>query len=98
MRSSKPSSALDAISRRAARLGIETQYRDALGMQRSADPDGVARVSAMVAGSNEPVRRLLPRTVVIRQEQGLQLRLKTDARTMVQWVCVHLGAPMAFNR
>ena len=85
MRSRKPASALGPISRRAARWGIEVEYRDAQGLLRIADPQGLARVMAAVAGSNEPARRLLSRTVVVPQEQGLQLRLTTDARTTVRW-------------
>src|ERR1700730_13587827 len=44
MRSSK-SSSLEQISKRAARLGIETQYRDAQGQQQIADPEALARVT-----------------------------------------------------
>ncbi|HWF96076.1 MAG TPA: 4-alpha-glucanotransferase [Xanthobacteraceae bacterium] len=61
------------------------EYRDAQGLLRSADPQGLARVMAVVAETNEPARRLLSRTVVVPQEQGLQLRLTTDARTAVRW-------------
>src|ERR1700730_7355419 len=87
MRSSKPSS-IEQISKRAARLGIETQYRDARGLQQIADPEALARVTAAMAGSNRPARRLLPRTVVVRRDQGLQLSLRSDARTKIQWEIV----------
>jgi 4-alpha-glucanotransferase len=62
MRSKKPSSATDQISRRAARLGIETHYRDGRGVQRNADPEALARVMAAVAGGNQPARGLSLRT------------------------------------
>ena len=83
MRSSKPSSV--QISERASRLGIETQFRDAQGVQRAADPEALARVTAAIGGRNRPAPRLLPRTVLIRQGRDLPLRLATDARTTVRW-------------
>jgi 4-alpha-glucanotransferase len=73
------------MSRRAARLGIETQYRDAQGRQQEADPQGLARVTAAVAESRQPARRLLPATVILRGDRDLRLRLKTGARTAVRW-------------
>jgi 4-alpha-glucanotransferase len=84
-RARKPASALDQVSRRAARLGIETQYRDARGVQRSVDPTGLAGVMAALAGCRQGTRQLLPRTVIVRQHQGLQLPLWADARSTV-WV------------
>src|SRR5260370_7729019 len=85
MRSRKPSLGIKQISRRAARLGIETQLRDAQGVQRIADPEALARVVAAMAGSHQPARRLLPRTVVVRHDQGPRLCLRTDARPAVRW-------------
>ena len=90
MRSSKPSAARapisgDPMSRRAARLGIETQYRDVQGRQQMADPQGLARVTAALAESKQPARRLLPATVILRGDRDLRLRLKTGARTAVRW-------------
>src|SRR5260370_36821549 len=85
MRSRKPSLGIKQISRRAARLGIETQLRDAQGVQRIADPEALARVVAAMAGSHQPARRVLPRTVVVRHDQGPRLCLRTDARTAVRW-------------
>jgi 4-alpha-glucanotransferase len=76
---------MDQIAKRAARSGIETQFRDAQGLQRTADPEALARVMAAVAGSSEPARRLLPRTIVVRCGQGLQLRLTTKALSIVRW-------------
>jgi len=76
---------MEEISKRASRLGIETQFRDAQGLERVADPEGLARVTAVMAASPQPARLLLPPTVVVRQGQGLTLRLGTDARTKVRW-------------
>jgi 4-alpha-glucanotransferase len=85
MRSRKPSSAMDQIAKRAARSGIETQFRDAQGLQRTADPEALARVMAAVGAGNQPARRLLPQTIVVRHGQGLQLRLRTPAQTIARW-------------
>ncbi|HEY4403520.1 MAG TPA: 4-alpha-glucanotransferase [Xanthobacteraceae bacterium] len=49
MRTRKPPAALD--SERAISLGIETQYRDAQGVEQSADPEGLACVVAALAPS-----------------------------------------------
>jgi 4-alpha-glucanotransferase len=71
--------------RQAARLGIETQYRDVQGRQQMADPQGLARVTTAVAESRQPARRLMPATIVMRGDQGLRLRLKAGARTAIRW-------------
>jgi 4-alpha-glucanotransferase len=84
MRRSK-SSSVEQIYKRAARLGIETQFRDAQGLQQVAHPEALARVIAALAGGNQLTRRLLPRTVVVRHGQGLRLSLSTDPRTEVRW-------------
>jgi 4-alpha-glucanotransferase len=85
MTSRRPSSAADQVSERAARWGIEAQYRDAQGLQRTADPEGLARVMAVVGAGNRPPRRLLPLTVIVRCGHRLRLRLKTAGRTPVRW-------------
>jgi 4-alpha-glucanotransferase len=61
---------MDQISRRAARLGIETHYRDGRGVQRNADPDALARVMAAVAGGDRPARGLFPGTGTERTEEA----------------------------
>jgi 4-alpha-glucanotransferase len=83
--SSRKSPSAEQISKRAARLGIETQFRDARGQERMADPEGLARVTAAMAGSRQSARRLLPPTVVVRQGEGLTLRLRANARAKVRW-------------
>jgi 4-alpha-glucanotransferase len=54
MKAGKPSSAKEQSAEHAARWGIETQYRDALGLQRSAEPEALARVLAALA-SNQSI-------------------------------------------
>jgi 4-alpha-glucanotransferase len=56
MRAGKPSSAKDRIFRRAARWGIETQYRDVQGLRQTVDAEGLARVLAALGGSKRPTR------------------------------------------
>jgi 4-alpha-glucanotransferase len=85
MTSTKPSSAADRMARRAARQGIETQFRDAQGRQRTADPQALARVLAALAGGEPPAVRLVPRTVILRHGQSSRLRIKADACTPVRW-------------
>jgi 4-alpha-glucanotransferase len=78
-------SIMDRLFERAARWGIETQYRDGRGTQRSVGPEALARVLAIIADSNRPRRRLLPQTVVVRNGLGLSLRLRTRAPITVRW-------------
>src|SRR5436305_2752023 len=90
MRSSKPTTARapvtgDPMARRAARLGVETQYREVQGRQQMADPQGLARVTAALAASKQSARRLLPPTVILQGDRDLRLRLKTGAPTSVRW-------------
>jgi 4-alpha-glucanotransferase len=85
MRSKKPTLAMDQLAKRAAGLGIETQYRDADGLLRVADPEALTRVTAAVAGSRRPARRPLPRTFILRDGQDPQPRLQTHVRTAVRW-------------
>jgi 4-alpha-glucanotransferase len=76
---------MEQISRRATRLGIETRFRDVQGLERVADPEALARVTAAMAQTGRPTRRLLPPTVIVRRDLGLRLRLKGDARPPVGW-------------
>jgi 4-alpha-glucanotransferase len=76
---------MEQISRRAARLGIETQFRDARGGERIVEPEALARVTAALAQAQQPARRLLPRTLIVRREQGSQVRLKPAAQPPVRW-------------
>jgi 4-alpha-glucanotransferase len=59
-------SAQDTIVGRAALWGIDTQFEDAFGQQRQADPEVVARLVRAFAAGGEPGPRRLPRTVVVR--------------------------------
>jgi 4-alpha-glucanotransferase len=76
---------MDRLAKRAAGLGIETQYRDASGLLRIADPEALTRVMAAVAGRRRPARRLLPKTVILRDGQDPQLLLGAGMRTALRW-------------
>jgi 4-alpha-glucanotransferase len=66
-------------------LGIEIQFRDAHGMERIVDPEALARVTAAMAQTHQSARRLLPRTLTVRRDQGSQVRLKPTAQPPVRW-------------
>jgi 4-alpha-glucanotransferase len=76
---------MEQISERATRFGIETRFRDAQGLERIAPPEALARVAAAMAQTNQPPRRLLPRTVILRRDQSLQVPLKSGARAPIRW-------------
>jgi 4-alpha-glucanotransferase len=66
-------------------LGIETQFPDARGGERIVDPEALARVTAAMAQTHQPARRLLARTLTVRRDQGSQVRLKPAAQPPVRW-------------
>jgi 4-alpha-glucanotransferase len=57
---------MDRIIERAARWGIETQYRDGFGRLRSVEPEVLSQIIGLVAAGHERTARVLPRTIVIR--------------------------------
>jgi 4-alpha-glucanotransferase len=72
-------SALGTISERAALWGIDTQFKDAFGQQRQADPEVVARLLHAFAAGGEPGPRMLPRTVVLRWGSDNAVRIEGPA-------------------
>ena len=76
---------MDPTLERAAQWGIEPEYQDAQGRLRRADPEGLARVTAIVVPDDRATRRLWPWTIAVRQGLGLRLALKRKARTTVRW-------------
>jgi 4-alpha-glucanotransferase len=61
---------MDRILERAARWGIETQYRDGFGRLRSVAPEVLSHLVSLVAAGHERSARVLPRTIVIRGGDG----------------------------
>jgi 4-alpha-glucanotransferase len=76
---------LERIFERATRSGIETQFRDAQGLKRIADPEALARVMAAIPPTNQPARRLLPATVIVKHGRGARLRVPRAAGTPIAW-------------
>jgi 4-alpha-glucanotransferase len=76
---------MDNISERAAQWGIETEYRDAFGRQRTAEPQVLSRVIDIFAADGEPGRRFSPRTAVLRRGRETQIHLEAPAGSPVRW-------------
>jgi 4-alpha-glucanotransferase len=67
---------MDPVLERAARWGIETQYRDGFGRPRSVEPGVLSQLIGLVAAGHERSVRALPRTIVIRggeRDPGVQV-------------------------
>jgi 4-alpha-glucanotransferase len=56
---------MDGILERAARWGLETEYRDAFGNLRTAEPEVLARILEALAAGREACERMSPRTLVM---------------------------------
>jgi 4-alpha-glucanotransferase len=74
---------MDSMSERAVQAthwGIETEYQDAFGRRRSADPEALARIIEILSQTGKPPQGMLPSTCVIRDghERRLQLELAPD--------------------
>src|SRR5712671_5280431 len=81
---------------RALKLGIQTQYWDALGTHRTADPEALARMIEALSASAPapstsapqapaPQARLLPQTCVIRRGRDPRLRVDVEPDREVAW-------------
>ena len=51
---------MDPIFERAARWGLETEYRDAFGQPRSVERDVLCKLLDSLAADGEPPKRMLP--------------------------------------
>lgn len=78
-------SAQDTIVGRAALWGIDTQFKDAFGQQRQADPKVVARLLRAFAAGGEPGPRMLSRTVVLRRGSDNAVRIEGPAGSALRW-------------
>jgi 4-alpha-glucanotransferase len=65
---------MDRTSELAAQWGIDTEYLDAYGCRRTADPDTVSRIIAAIA-SDRVSPRLLPASIVFRRGRDQWLSL-----------------------
>ena len=76
---------MNDILERAARCGLETEYRDAFGQLQSVDPEVLARLLDSLAVGGEEPPRMLPRTVVMRGQADLPLHLGIPEGSPLWW-------------
>jgi 4-alpha-glucanotransferase len=69
----------------ATQLGLETEYQDAFGQRRSADPEALARMSEILSQSGQRPRGMLPQTCVIRDGRDRRLPLEFPADHVIAW-------------
>jgi hypothetical protein len=76
---------MNDIVERAARCGLETEFRDAFGQVQSVDPEVLARLLDSLAIGGEERPRMLPRTVVVRGQADHPLRLNVPEGLPLRW-------------
>ena len=76
---------MNDILERAARCGLETEYRDAFGQLQSVEPEVLARLLDSLAVGGEEPPRMLPRTVVIRGQADRSLHLSVPEGLPLWW-------------
>jgi hypothetical protein len=69
----------------ATQWGLETEYQDAFGQRRSADPETLTRMSEILSQSGERPRGMLPQTCVIRNGRDRRLPLEYPSDHVVAW-------------
>jgi 4-alpha-glucanotransferase len=79
---------MDRIFERAALWGLETEYRDAFGNLRSVEPEVLVRILDALAAGADVADRMLPRTVVIRDDADHPLRLAAIEGLPLRWEIV----------
>jgi 4-alpha-glucanotransferase len=79
-----------SIFERAARCGVETEYRDGFGNLRTVEPEVLARIlNALTAG--DAADRMLPRTIVVRGKVDQSLRLAGVDGAPLRWQIIADG-------
>jgi 4-alpha-glucanotransferase len=76
---------MDSVVERAAHWGLETEYRDAFGQQRSVDPQVLAKLLDSLAARGVMPERILPRTLVVRGETSRTIHLAAAEGMPVRW-------------
>jgi 4-alpha-glucanotransferase len=76
---------MDPIFERAARWGLETEYRDAFGQHRLVERDVLCKLLDSLAADGEPPKRMLPRTVVVRGDAGRSVQLAATEGVPLLW-------------
>src|SRR5436190_5874503 len=81
---------MDSIFERAARCGVETEYRDGFGNLRAVDPKVLARIlDALATGG--AADRMLPRTILVRGSADQSLRLAGIEGQPLRWQIIADG-------
>ena len=79
---------MDGMLERAARWGVETEYRDGFGHLRSVEPQVLARIVDALAAGGDGAKRILPRTVVVRSGAEQDLHLAGSEGERLRWEIV----------
>src|SRR5438477_11073932 len=81
---------MDSIFERAARCGVETEYRDGFGNLRAVDPKVLARILDALA-TGDAADRMLPRTILVRGSADQSLRLAGIEGQPLRWQIIADG-------
>jgi 4-alpha-glucanotransferase len=73
------------IFERAKHLGVDTEYRDGFGNLRIVEPEVLARILDALAADGDGAERMLPRTVLVRDNTEQPLRLAGAAGQPLRW-------------
>ena len=82
---------MDGIFERAARWGVETEYRDGFGNLRTVAPEVLARILEALAAGGDGSERILPRTIVLRSGAEQVLHLAGSEGERLRWEIVSEG-------
>jgi 4-alpha-glucanotransferase len=73
------------IFERAKGLGVDTEYRDGFGNLRIVEPEVLARILDALAAGGDGAERMLPRTILVRDNTAQPLRLSAAAGQPLRW-------------
>jgi 4-alpha-glucanotransferase len=76
------------IFERAKRLGVDTEYRDGFGHLRTVEPEVLARIIDALAAGGDGAERMLPRTILVRENTEQPLRLTAAEGQPLRWEIV----------
>src|SRR5262245_52764819 len=76
------------IFERAKRLGVDTEYRDGIGHLRTVEPEVLARILDALAAGGNGAERMLPRTILVRENTEQSLRLAAAEGQPLRWEIV----------
>src|SRR5512133_1825386 len=76
------------IFERAKRLGVDTEYRDGFGHPRTVEPEVLVRILDALAAGGNGAERMLPRTILVRENAEQPLRLAAAEGQPLRWEIV----------